>query len=251
MVSGRESRRAFHQPPAPSRLHEEVARRTPRVAQEVSAGISPQNLERNRERKTGIVKKKPAAEKKTKPATSPEPDSSVAVNCAHVRMEKADDLKPHPRNPNSHPEEQIKLLANIIAKTGWRSPIVVSKRSGFVTKGHGRLMAAKLLGLKSVPVDFQDYPDDAAELADMVADNRIAELAEFDRAILKDILADLDTGSFDMLTTGFDLSAIEALMTAAAFYDETQPPESFKEVDDKIETEHECPKCGYKWSGGK
>lgn len=159
------------------------------------------------------MKKKPAAEKKTKPSAAPEPDSSVAVNCAHIRMEKTDSLKPHPRNPNSHPEDQIKLLANIIAKTGWRSPIVVSKRSGFVVKGHGRLMAAKLLGLKSVPVDFQEYDNDEAELADMVADNRVGELAEWDRPILKDILQDLDTGAFDMLLTGFDTSAVEALMT--------------------------------------
>ncbi len=160
------------------------------------------------------MKKKPAAEKKTNPATAPETDSSVAVNCAYVRMERTDSLKPNPRNPNTHPEDQIKLLANIIAKTGWRSPIVVSKRSGFVTKGHGRLMAAQMLGLKTVPVDFQDYPDEAAELADMVADNRIADLSDFDRAILKDILADLDNGANDMLMTGFDVAAIEALMTA-------------------------------------
>jgi len=160
------------------------------------------------------VKKKPAAEKKTKPSAAPEPDSSVAVNCAHIRMEKTDSLKPHPRNPNSHPEDQIKLLANIIAKTGWRSPIVVSKRSGFVVKGHGRLMAAKLLGLKSVPVDFQEYDNDEAELADMVADNQIASMAEMDRAVLKDILQELDTGAFDMLLTGFDIAGIESLMTA-------------------------------------
>lgn len=197
------------------------------------------------------MKKKPAAEKKTNPATAPETDSSVAVNCAYVRMERTDSLKPNPRNPNTHPEEQIKLLANIIAKTGWRSPIVVSKRSGFVVKGHGRLMAAQLLGLKSVPVDFQEYDNDEAELADMVADNRIAELAEFDRAILKDILQELDTGSFDMLQTGFDLESIESLMTATSFYDDTLPPENFKEVGEDIDTAHECPKCGYKWSGGK
>lgn len=243
MVSGRQSRRATHQPPAPPRLHEEVARRTPGVAAEIPARISPQNLELNRERKSGIVKKKPAAEKKTKPATAPETDSSVAVNCSYVRMERTDSLKPNPRNPNTHPEEQIKLLANIIAKTGWRSPIVVSKRSGFVVKGHGRLMAAQLLGLKSVPVDIQDYPDDAAELADLVADNRIAELAEFDRGILKDILQDLDTGAFDMLLTGFDMAGIEELMNQFHVPEENTPIDE----DEMANTKMECPACGFKW----
>lgn len=150
------------------------------------------------------------------------------VQCAHAKMVEVEKLKPHPRNPNTHPETQVKLLANIIAKTGWRSPIVVSKLSGYITKGHGRLAAAKLLGLKKVPIDEQEYADEAAEMADMVADNRIAELAEFDRAVLKDILSDLDTGSFDMLLTGFDVSSIEALMTAL-------PPESPIEPLEKID----------------
>ena len=136
------------------------------------------------------------------------------VFCSYTRMVDISELKPNPRNPNTHPDEQVKLLANIIAKAGWRSPIVVSKRSGYITKGHGRLAAAKLIGAKSVPVDEQDYPDESSEMADMVADNRIAELSEFDRATLKDILQDLDTGAFDMLMTGFDNAAIEALMTA-------------------------------------
>jgi ParB-like chromosome segregation protein Spo0J len=189
------------------------------------------------------VKKKPAADKKKKPAPAPEPDSSVAVNCSYTRMVKTDSLKPNPRNPNTHPESQIKLLANIIAKTGWRSPIVVSKRSGFVVKGHGRLMAAQLLGLKSVPVDFQDYPDEETELADLVADNRIAELAEMDNAMLKDILQELDTGNFDMLMTGFDMPSIESLMT------EFHVPSENESIDEgaMADTKNECPKCGFKW----
>lgn len=54
----------------------------------------------------------------------------------------------NPRNPNKHPQNQIELLAKIIKAQGWRNPIVVSRRSGFVVKGHGRLEAARLLGLE-------------------------------------------------------------------------------------------------------
>ena len=102
----------------------------------------------------------------------------------------------NPRNPNKHPQNQIELLAKIIKAQGWRNPIVVSKRSGFVVKGHGRLAAARLLGLELVPVDYQEYENEACEYADMVADNRIAELAELDEDALKGILEELQ-GAID------------------------------------------------------
>ena len=81
----------------------------------------------------------------------------VPVFCAHDAIVPIKDLRPNPKNPNQHPPEQIKLLASIIRATGWRAPITVSKRSGLVTKGHGRLMAAQLDDLADAPVDYQDY----------------------------------------------------------------------------------------------
>ena len=91
---------------------------------------------------------------------------SVPVFCAHDAIVPLKDLRPNPKNPNQHPPEQIKLLASIIRATGWRAPITVSKRSGLVTKGHGRLMAAQLDDLTDAPVDYQDYASEAEELAD-------------------------------------------------------------------------------------
>jgi DNA modification methylase len=101
----------------------------------------------------------------------------MKVRCAHTEMVDIDTLVPNPLNPNEHPEEQIRLLAKILAYQGWRSPIVVSNRSGFMTKGHGRLLAAKYNGWSRVPVDRQDYESEADEYADMVADNKVAEMA--------------------------------------------------------------------------
>lgn len=92
---------------------------------------------------------------------------SVPVFCAHDAIVPLKDLRPNPKNPNQHPPEQIKLLASIIRATGWRAPITVSKRSGLVTKGHGRLMAAQLDDLTDAPVDYQDYASEAEELADL------------------------------------------------------------------------------------
>lgn len=103
------------------------------------------------------------------------------VKCAHTRIVKLSELKPHPANENKHPPEQIKALAKIIAKLGQRSSIVVSKRSGYITKGHGRLEAVKLLGWDEVAIDDQDYATELEELNDRVADNEIARYAEFDK----------------------------------------------------------------------
>lgn len=152
-------------------------------------------------------------EKKQQPRLPLQADG-IQVYCAHAAIIPIAELKENPRNPNKHGDRQIALLAKIIKQQGWRNPIVVSARSGLITKGHGRLMAARLLKVSSVPVDVQPYADDAAELADMIADNRIAELAEMDNTLLKDLLQELDTGAFDMELTGFDEEATEELMTS-------------------------------------
>src|SRR5438128_1748866 len=124
---------------------------------------------------------KPPVRQKRRGGTQP---GAIAVHCAHTRMARLDELNPNPRNPNQHPPEQVKLLAKIIQTTGWRASIVVSKRSGLITKGHGRYAAAQLLGVDSAPIDEQHYESDAAELADLIADNQIAEMASLDTETL-------------------------------------------------------------------
>lgn len=89
-------------------------------------------------------------------------------------------LVPHPRNPNMHSDDQVERLAQIIEWQGWRYPVKVSNQSGFVTSGHGRILAAKLRGWNMVPVSRQDYENEAQEYADIVSDNAIAEWAQLD-----------------------------------------------------------------------
>lgn len=122
------------------------------------------------------------------------------------------DVKPNPKNPNQHPPEQVELLAKIIQSQGWRAPVTVSTLSGMVVRGHGRLMAAIHAGLSHVPVDFQAYNSEAEELADLLADNRIAELAEIDDKMLADLFADVDAGGLDLELTGYDDEAVAALV---------------------------------------
>lgn len=116
----------------------------------------------------------------------------MVINCAHTELVELHKLQPNPKNPNTHPDKQITLLAKIIDYQGQRAPIVVSKRSGFITKGHGRLMAITKLGWPKCAVDYQDYTSEAQEYADMVADNKIAELAEHDDAAMQSALLEMD-----------------------------------------------------------
>ena len=129
----------------------------------------------------------------------------VDVWCRFDELAPVGALMPHPQNANKHPKTQIERLALIIAHQGWRNCITVSNRSGFITKGHGRLAAAKKLGLTMVPVERQDYPDEASEIADLLADNRIAELAEIDKELLQVNLETLDLADFDIQLAGFDV----------------------------------------------
>jgi ParB-like chromosome segregation protein Spo0J len=134
----------------------------------------------------------------------------VSVWCQHEALVGVDELKPNPKNPNTHPQRQIEMLAKNIRHFGWRHPITVSRRSGFIVAGHGRLMAAKHLCLKSVPVDFQDFASDADEMAVLVADNRLSEISGgWDWSILKGELdAILDGGEIDLSHIGFEIEDI-------------------------------------------
>ena len=130
--------------------------------------------------------------------------SDVDVWCRYDEAVDITELVENPRNPNKHPDKQIAMLAKIIKSQGWRQPITVSKRSGFIVKGHGRLQAAKVLNVENVPVEFQDYATEADEYADLIADNRIAELAEPDALMIDELLKDAMFEDFDLELTGFD-----------------------------------------------
>ncbi len=153
----------------------------------------------------------------------------IAVWCSHDEIGPLEKAIENPRNPNKHPEAQIKLLANIIKVQGWRNPITISKLSGFITKGAGRRKAAELLGVSQVPLDYQDYENEAAEYADLIADNRIAELAEPDLDLVKDILESIE--GLDAELTGYNLDDLGMA--------EEPPEDPGAQLDKAEELQHE------------
>ena len=136
------------------------------------------------------------------------------VYCAYDEIVETDSLKPNPRNPNRHPEAQVKMLAHIIAEQGWRAPITVSRRSGYIVRGHARRLASYEAGSRYAPIEWQDYDNDSAEMADLVADNRIAELAVLDQDAIAGILAELkeNADNLDPELSGFTAEQIEDMI---------------------------------------
>ena len=136
----------------------------------------------------------------------------IEVWCAYDKLVKVEELIPHPKNPNTHPQNQIKILAQNIRYHGWRHPIVVSKLSGYIVAGHGRLEAARELGVSIVPVEYQDFASENNELAVLVGDNQLAELSTLDLNGLQDIIDGFKASDFDTILAGFEPTDLDALL---------------------------------------
>ncbi len=123
------------------------------------------------------------------------------------------DLRPYARNARTHSPKQIAEIAQSIKAFGFNNPILIDKTDGIVA-GHGRVEAAKLLGLASVPTIRLEHLNEAEKRAYILADNKLAEKAGWDREILAIELqnlmeVDLD---FDISATGFELPEIDVLI---------------------------------------
>ena len=154
--------------------------------------------------------------------------SGIPVHCAHHAIVSIHELRPHPGNPNTHPARQIALYAAAIQQHGWREAITISKLSGFVISGHGAIAAARTLALATCPVEYQGYETAEKELADLLAHNRLAELAVTDKDLLKAALSKLGG---DELVTGYSDQDIAKLLA------EVLPAPQFP-ITPKLNEEH-------------
>lgn len=154
----------------------------------------------------------------------------LKIKCEYKKIVPISNLVENPKNANKHSKEQIDRLSKILQFQGWRHPIVVSNRSGFICAGHGRLLAAKSLNQKEVPVDYQDFLTEAEEYAFMVSDNEIARWAEFDSIKMIEDLKGLDLGDIDLL--GIKDFTIDL------------PSSSFNPLEIDEKKSKSCPHCG-------
>lgn len=120
----------------------------------------------------------------------------MMIHCKYDELISPKKLKPYPKNRNKHPKDQVERLSKILKYQGIRAPIVVSKLSNCIVKGHGTLEAAKEAGFTEVPIVYQDFEDTDQEYLFVQSDNAIAAWSELE---LKDINVDLgELGPFDI-----------------------------------------------------
>jgi len=129
----------------------------------------------------------------------------MRIEAREIKIVPIESIVFNPKNRNIHTERQIEVLAKIITARGFRTPVTISKRSGFLVAGHARVKAAMVAEYKEVPVIFQDFENEAEEYAHLVADNEIARHAIFDKQGFQDDLValDLDIQAIDL--EGFGL----------------------------------------------
>jgi ParB-like chromosome segregation protein Spo0J len=153
---------------------------------------------------------------------------------------------PYARNARKFPQSAIDKVAASIKEFGWQQPIVVDVNRVIVV-GHVRLLAAKQLGEKKVPVHVATELTPGQIKAFRLMDNRSHQESGWDMELLAPEMAELQALNIDVSLTGFDADEISKFLDSTG--SDEEPPESFREYDETIPTEHQCPKCGYTWSG--
>jgi DNA modification methylase len=131
-----------------------------------------------------------------------------------IEIWPVDRLVPYQRNARTHSDEQVSQIAASIAEFGFTSPILVDSADGIIA-GHGRLMAARKLGLAEVPVIVLDHLTETQRRAYILADNKLAELAGWNEDLLAEELSALEAEGFELALIGFSDRDLAALLAEA------------------------------------
>lgn len=153
-------------------------------------------------------------------------------------------LIPYARNARTHSDEQVAQIAASIREWGWTNPVLVDE-GGQIIAGHGRVMAARTLGLDEAPVMVAAGWTDAQKRAYVLADNKLALNAGWDNELLALDLKTLHDEKFDLKLIGFSESELTIAMGFGADFEPgTQDDQS--RLDEKAPTV--CPACGHEFS---
>jgi hypothetical protein len=158
-----------------------------------------------------------------------------------LRRVPASQLRPNPKNWRTHPQEQADALRGVLAEVGIADACIAREMpdgSLMLLDGHLR---TETLGGELVPVLVLDVNEEEADKILATLDP-LAAMADMNTAKLNDLINSLDITSEGMQ------SIIDTLILPGESIESVESPEDFKEFDEQIETSHECPKCGYRWS---
>ena len=158
--------------------------------------------------------------------------------------EPPESLLAHPMNPKIHPKTQQDALAGAISELGWLAPVIVNRTTAHVLDGHARIGLAISRGEPTVPIAYVEISPEQEALALLTFDP-IGAMAATDSEQLASLLAEVATED----------AAIQAMLDQLAQDaglvppEDIAAPEDFGEYGDDIDTQYQCPKCQYEWSG--
>jgi ParB-like chromosome segregation protein Spo0J len=167
----------------------------------------------------------------------PEAETSGTIK---VEQRKTADLIPYARNSRTHSEDQVAQIAASIREFGFTNPILTDGGNGIIA-GHGRLQAARKLGLTEVPCIPLNGLTDAQKRAYVIADNKLALNADWSMAMLESELRWLDDIDFDLTLLGFDETELGNLLIAADFAPGTEEDQG--RLDQLSAQMVICPQC--------
>jgi DNA modification methylase len=158
----------------------------------------------------------------------------------NVEYRQVEALIPYARNPRTHSDEQVAKIAASIVEYGWTNPVLVDGDNGIIA-GHGRLAAARKLGLDQVPVIELAHLTPTQKRAYVISDNRLALDAGWNEELLALELAELSEAGYDLALTGFDDTEIEAFLSDEVVSDDDDPEQQDAPEDDEPDAADEVP----------
>lgn len=198
-------------------------------------------------KKRSVKKKVPVA--RAKPSPTPKDVNASAASWVHHEALRRWEKNPR-RNQNAVPK-----VAASIRRFGFVAPVVVWPKADRIVAGDTRVQAIRSIltedpafvakgapGPGMVRVVFHDFDGEEEAAAYAIADNRLNEIAEWDRGLLGEHLMRMTPE--DQLVVGYTPDEVALILPS-----EPEPPPEFQSYDLNITTEHRCPKCGYEWSG--
>lgn len=142
-----------------------------------------------------------------------------------IDLRSVTSLVPHARNARTHSPSQISLIAGSIRESGFTNPVLLDGENGIIA-GHGRVLAAQQLGIEAVPAIELSHLSETQKRAYLLADNKLAEAAGWDRELLALEIGDLADLGVDLEALGFDARELDQLFcSVAADPSEDQVPE--------------------------
>jgi ParB-like chromosome segregation protein Spo0J len=166
------------------------------------------------------------------------PEAGLAVTLCPV-----EDLIPYARNARTHSDAHVAQIAGSIREFGWTVPVLLDGANGIIA-GHGRVLAARKLGLAAVPCIEIAHLTDVQRRAYILADNKLALNADWDEEMLGLEIKDLHAADFDLALTGFDADTLSALILEPEFAPVSESDQSRLDTTKHVR----CPECGHQFT---